>query len=75
MSCKNDHLSENLAIGALMYLQKQIIYLKNSKKQKKCLGENLETGTLVAKIPKINKKPKNKKKKNSSGENLEMNAT
>ena len=62
---KNQHPSENLAIGTLMYLQKKLYILKilknkkkiqKQKKQKKCLGENLETGALVAKIQKNYKK-------------------
>ena len=65
MSWKNEHLSENLAIGTLMSQQKNQKF-KNTKKEKNwkiqknnektCLVENLETGALVAKIQKNYKK-------------------
>ena len=46
---KNDHLSENLAMGVLMHHQKKIQKFKNTKKKspEKNLssGENLGTGT------------------------------
>ena len=43
---KNDHLSDNLAIGSLMYLQKNYIFQKKSINffLKNPSGENLEMG-------------------------------
>ena len=41
---KNDHLSENLAIGALIYHQKKSIFFFKSWKNLSS-GENVEIGT------------------------------
>ena len=43
---KNDYLSDNLAKGALMYLQQNYIFQKKKteKRKKNPSGENLETG-------------------------------
>ena len=46
---KNDHLSDNLAIGALMYLQKNYIFQKYKKKKNEKKKKKIEIKIQVVK--------------------------